>query len=80
MKLEHVADRLIAAGIAVLILASWEGAARLGWISTLIFPAPSRIIADFGVLWHQQFLEKVGSTMSRFAGGALLGGAPAIHD
>lgn len=78
MKLSHAADRVIAGGIALGILAAWELASRQAWISPLIFPAPSRIIADFGVLWHQQFAEKVGYTMGRFVLGAAVGGIPAI--
>ncbi len=78
MKLRHATDRLIAAGIAIALFGAWEIASRMGWISGLVFPAPSRIIADFGVLWHEGFAAKVGYTMGRFATGALMGGVPAI--
>jgi len=78
MKIENATDRLIAGGSAVLLLAAWEIASRQGWISPLVFPAPTRIAADFGVLWHQQFAQKVAITMGRFAAGAALGGIPAI--
>lgn len=78
MKREHMADRLITAAIALTILGSWEVAARLGWISALAFPPPTRILANFGVLWHQDFAAKVAITMGRFAAGALMGAIPAI--
>jgi ABC-type nitrate/sulfonate/bicarbonate transport system permease component len=78
MKHEQLVDRAIAAGIALLLFGWWEVASRSGWISTLAFPPPSRIVANFAVLWDQGLLQKVGYTLGRFAAGALIGAVPAI--
>jgi NitT/TauT family transport system permease protein len=78
MKRNELADRATAAGIALLILAAWETAARMGWINTLAFPAPSRIAAHFAVLRHQEYLVNVGLTLMRFFGGIIVGGIPGI--
>ena len=71
-------DRAIAAGIAILLLASWELASRRGWISSVVFPPPSRILADFAVLWRQGFAHNVGLTLARFFGGAVAGAIPGV--
>jgi NitT/TauT family transport system permease protein len=71
-------DRAIAAAIALVLFAAWELAARREWISPVIFPPPSRILADFPVLWHQELAANVALTLVRFLGGAMLGGIPGI--
>jgi len=71
-------DRAIAAAIAAVLIVIWELAARREWISSLVFPPPSRIAADFVTLWHQQFVEHVAYTLSRFFTGLVLGGIPGI--
>jgi ABC-type nitrate/sulfonate/bicarbonate transport system permease component len=71
-------DRAIATGIAVALLASWELSSRQGWISTVVFPPPTRILANFAVLWHHDLAQNVGITLVRFFGGILLGAVPGI--
>jgi ABC-type nitrate/sulfonate/bicarbonate transport system permease component len=73
-----VKDGLIAAGIAVLLVATWEVAARNGWINTLIFPAPSRIAASFAALWRHDLIDNVLISLERFAGGVIGGSIPGI--
>jgi NitT/TauT family transport system permease protein len=75
---EKTVDRLIAAAIAIALLALWEISARNEWIETLIFPAPSRILADFPVLWRNDLLTNVGLTLMRFLGGVIVGAVPGI--
>lgn len=71
-------DRLIASAIALALLGLWEIASRAGWINSLLFPAPSVILLNFGVLWRKGLAENIGVTLSRFLGGVLLGGIPGI--
>jgi ABC-type nitrate/sulfonate/bicarbonate transport system permease component len=71
-------DRAIAAGIALAILTAWEISSRNGWISSLVFPAPTKILADFPILWRQGLLENITLTLARFAGGAVIGCVPGI--
>jgi NitT/TauT family transport system permease protein len=79
MKSEaNIVDRLIAAAIALTFFTLWEVGARLGWIEALIFPPPSKIVADFPVLWNNGLPRQVGMTLMRFLGGAVLGGVPGI--
>lgn len=74
----NAADRAAAAGIAILILAAWEVAARNGWINALAFPAPSRIAAHLSVLRTEEYLRNVGLTLMRFFGGVIAGSVPGI--
>jgi len=78
MKRTGVTDRLAALGIALLILATWELASRLGWINSLAFPAPSRILAHFAVIDRGEYARNVGLTLMRFFGGIVVGGIPGI--
>lgn len=78
MKDTTAADRMIAAGIAIVLLALWEIAARNGWIEALIFPPPSRIAANFVFLLRRDLLENIGVTAGRFLGGVLVGGIPGV--
>jgi NitT/TauT family transport system permease protein len=73
-----VKDGLTAAGIAMLLVAAWEVAARNGWIDTLIFPAPSRIAASLAALWRHDLLDNVLISLERFAGGVIGGSIPGI--
>jgi NitT/TauT family transport system permease protein len=71
-------DRLIAAAIALALFALWEVASRLGWISSLLFPSPTQILANFGVLWKKDLGQNILVTLTRFLGGVVLGGIPGI--
>jgi NitT/TauT family transport system permease protein len=78
LKNDKTVDRLIVAAIAVCLLGGWELAARKEWIESLIFPPPSRIIANFGNLWRDDLLRNVGLTLLRFLGGVVVGAVPGI--
>ena len=73
-----MADRVIAGLIAVALFAWWEIASRRGWIDSLVFPAPTRILANFAILWHKGLLENIGVTLTRFLGGVVMGGIPGV--
>jgi NitT/TauT family transport system permease protein len=78
LRNEKTVDRLIVAAIAVALLGGWEIAARKEWIESLIFPPPSRIVANFGNLWRHDLLRNVGLTLVRFLGGVVVGAVPGI--
>lgn len=78
MTRQQTIDRLTSAAIAVLLLALWEVAARLRWISPLAFPPPSLIATDFVTLWHQDLLGNVFFTLSRFLAGLAIGGSAGV--
>jgi NitT/TauT family transport system permease protein len=78
MKREQIADRATSAAIALAAIGLWELASRNGWINAVVFPAPTRILADFEHLWRQDFLRNVGLTLTRFLGGVVVGGIPGI--
>jgi ABC-type nitrate/sulfonate/bicarbonate transport system permease component len=78
MKREKTIDRLIAAAIAIALLATWEISARNEWIESLVFPAPTRILANFAVLWRNDLLHNVALTLARFLGGIVAGAIPGI--
>lgn len=78
MKREQIADRATSLAIAIAALGLWEVASRSGWINAVVFPAPTRILADFEHLWRQDFLHNVGLTLTRFLGGVVVGGIPGI--
>lgn len=78
MRREQLADRAVSAAIAVSLIATWELGARNGWINAVAFPAPSRIVANFAHLWHQDLLHNIALTLTRFFGGVVVGGIPGI--
>jgi ABC-type nitrate/sulfonate/bicarbonate transport system permease component len=78
LRRSNVADRAAAAGIAIVILAAWEVAARQGWINAFAFPAPSRIAAHLSILRTEEYLHNVGLTLMRFFGGVIVGSIPGI--
>jgi ABC-type nitrate/sulfonate/bicarbonate transport system permease component len=78
MKSEKTVDRLLATAIAVFLLTAWEISARNEWIESLVFPAPTRILANFGHLWRNELLTNVGLTLARFLGGITVGAIPGI--
>jgi NitT/TauT family transport system permease protein len=78
VKRSQLADRATSAAIAIALLAAWELASRNGWIHPVIFPAPTRIVANFARLWEQDLARNIGLTLSRFFGGIVVGGIPGI--
>jgi len=72
-------DRLLNLASPVLLLLLWEGCARLGWIDTRFFPAPSAIFAKLFVLTQSGELWKnLSASLVRLGWGILLGGVPAL--
>lgn len=71
-------DRAIAAGIALLLAALWEVAARSGWIDSYLFPPPSRIANALATLARTELAEHVLISIRRLLGGLLLGVIPGI--
>jgi len=63
----------------VALIAAWEIAARLGWIDTRFFPAPSAIAVRFWLLTRSGELpSNVWVSLERLFWGILLGGLPAL--
>lgn len=73
------AEFFLPAFITLSFLGLWELAARLGWIQTLFFPAPSVIWLSAQRLIVSGDLSKdLGATLSRVVVGFLLGGLPGL--
>jgi NitT/TauT family transport system permease protein len=72
-------DRLLNLASPLLLLLLWEVCARLGWIDTRFFPAPSAIFAKLFVLTQSGELWKnLSTSLVRLGWGILLGGVPAL--
>jgi NitT/TauT family transport system permease protein len=73
------AERLISIVSPLMLLLIWEVLARVGWIDTRFFPAPSKIsgtfiaLAENGSLWVNTW-----ASLQRLFWGFLLGGVPAL--
>jgi ABC-type nitrate/sulfonate/bicarbonate transport system permease component len=78
MKSEKFADRIVVAAIAIFLVAAWEISSRNDWIESLVFPPPTKILANFAVLWRNDLLTNVGLTLLRFLGGITVGAIPGI--
>jgi ABC-type nitrate/sulfonate/bicarbonate transport system permease component len=78
MKNGKTIDRWITAAIAVCLVGAWEVSSRNDWIESLVFPPPSRIIANFANLWRNDLMSNVGLTLARFIGGVVVGAVPGI--
>jgi NitT/TauT family transport system permease protein len=75
---EKTVDRIIVGVIAISFFLLWEVASRNEWIESLVFPPPSRILANFEHLWRNGLLENIGLTLGRFFGGLVVGAVPGI--
>lgn len=63
----------------LLLLLAWEAAARLGWIDTRFFPAPSAVLVQLQELLARGVLQQhVGITLGRIAIGFALGAVPGL--
>ncbi len=72
-------DRLLNLASPVLLLLLWEVCARLGWIDTRFFPAPSAIFAKLFVLTQSgELWRNLSASLLRLGWGILLGGVPAL--
>jgi NitT/TauT family transport system permease protein len=75
----HLRDRLITFGLVFVVLGFWELFARLGKISTVIFPAPTLIIkALFVDLAAGLYTKHVLISISRMLLGMLFGGTSGL--
>lgn len=80
LKLNAVnTERLISILSPLMLLLIWEILARMGWIDTRFFPAPSKISVTFvnlvenGTLWRNMW-----ASLQRLFWGYLFGGVPAL--
>ncbi len=72
-------ERLITLGLVVAFLAFWEGIARAGMASPLIFPAPSKIFISFFVsLEKGKFTQDTLLSLFRILSGFLVGGGAGL--
>lgn len=78
-KTLSVRDRLTGLLVPLALLVTWEISARLGWIDTRFFPAPSSIAHAFVTTVHSgELLTDTGATLQRLVLGFLLGGVPGL--
>lgn len=78
MAISTRTDRLIAIGIALLLLLSWEAGARLGLIDARFFPAPSMIFKTLVTLGRNELWQNVEISLMRFLSGLTLGAVPGV--
>jgi ABC-type nitrate/sulfonate/bicarbonate transport system permease component len=72
-------ERLLGIASPVVLLAVWEIAARLHFIDTRFFPAPSSVIAVLiDMLRSGELITNTLVSLRRLALGALIGGVPAL--
>jgi NitT/TauT family transport system permease protein len=71
-------DRLLAAAIALLLVLSWETAARRMWIDPLLFPPPTKIARALVTLARVDLFHNIGITLVRFFCGVVAGSIPGI--
>lgn len=65
--------------LVLLTLAIWELMARFGWISTLFFPPPSKILLNFiTLIISGKLFPHLAITLFRLAAGCLIGGIPGL--
>jgi NitT/TauT family transport system permease protein len=72
-------DQLLGIISPIGFLLLWELAARLAWIDTRFFPAPTAVIASFGGLIETgELWIHLWASLQRLFWGFLVGGAPAL--
>lgn len=70
-----MASRLPTALLALGLLLVWELSARMGWVSTLFFPAPTTILRTLGdTIRSGEMLVDIAATLTRLLAGILVGG------
>jgi NitT/TauT family transport system permease protein len=78
-RLRPGGEQLIGIASPLLLLALWEGAARVGLIDTRFFPAPSTVMTRLVLLAKTGELElHLWASLQRLFWGFLLGGIPAL--
>jgi ABC-type nitrate/sulfonate/bicarbonate transport system permease component len=76
---EKTRERILAIASPLALLLLWEAAARLGFIDTRFFPAPSSIFGTFKDLVHSGELQQdTLVSLGRLFWGSLAGGVPAL--
>jgi ABC-type nitrate/sulfonate/bicarbonate transport system permease component len=76
---EATRDRLLSVASPVALFVLWEIAARMHWIDTRFFPAPSSIASTFGaMIANGTLLSNTLTTLERLAIGIVVGGVPAL--
>jgi NitT/TauT family transport system permease protein len=72
-------ERILGIASPILLLAIWEAAARLNFIDTRFFPAPSSIIAAMiEMLRSGELVTNTLVSLRRLAIGTVIGGVPAL--
>jgi ABC-type nitrate/sulfonate/bicarbonate transport system permease component len=72
-------ERILGIASPLALLVVWEAAARLHFIDTRFFPAPSSVIAVlFEMLKSGELVTNTLVSLKRLALGTLIGGAPAL--
>lgn len=72
-------ERLFGIVSPIGFLLLWELAARIGWIDTRFFPAPTSVIAKFAMLMQSgELWTHLWASLQRLFWGFLLGGIPAL--
>lgn len=79
MKTETLYDRLWGIPAVLILLVMWQLASSVGWIDTILIPAPSDILSRlFDLLSEIQIYTDLSVTIYRFLLGYLIGCAIAI--
>ena len=78
--MRHPANpRWVAPAIAVGLVAAWETGARMGWIPTLFFPAPSLTLATLGELAvNGALVHNLWVTITRMSVALVMGGGAGL--
>jgi ABC-type nitrate/sulfonate/bicarbonate transport system permease component len=72
-------EGMIAIASPIVLLLAWELAARLGWIDTRFFPAPSSVLESMiGLLRSGDLERNTYASLSRLFWGSLIGGIPGL--
>ncbi|WP_439816891.1 aliphatic sulfonate ABC transporter permease SsuC [Zavarzinia sp. CC-PAN008] len=75
VRLRGLADSLTGWIVPVVLLVAWEVAARAGWLSARVLPAPSDVAAAFWVSFSDgSLLHHVGVSTERALKGLVIGG------
>lgn len=69
----------VAASIAVALFVTWEAMARMGYISPLLAPAPSRVVVSLiGEFRSGGIVQHLAATVYRVVAGILIGGSAGV--
>ncbi|MGK2856050.1 MAG: ABC transporter permease [Thermoanaerobaculia bacterium] len=77
-RISGTGDRMVTAVIAVAIAATWEAAARAGWIDATFFPPPTRIASALLVLAQTELAGNVAESLVRLLSGLFFGLIPGV--